>query len=73
MIIKGTYVGPRQELLGHTALLREADMSMFRSDISCRYWDAQFDDLVVHGEDGDQLAFGWHPFDYDEFEVEYLT
>jgi len=54
----GTYIGDRADLKGKTALLKPKGVEML----------AQFDDRSL----GD-LAFGWHPFSYTDWEVDIET
>ena len=58
----GTYIGPRADLNGETALLL--------SRIDGR-WDAQLDDLDKFGHSTDEkLAYGLHIFDHADFLVD---
>lgn len=68
-MIQGKYVGPREDLKGETAQLREADMTGFRDDITQRYWLAQFDNMERFATNERDLCFGWHRFAYNDFEV----
>lgn len=57
---RATYCGPRQDLLGATAIIMDSDGAP--SEVL-----AQFDDLVRFGGADGGLAHGWHPFPKDHF------
>ena len=60
VVMHCTYIGPRKELSGDTALVQ----------IVKGKYHAQFDDLEKHGEDSEErLAFGWHPFEGTDFKI----
>ncbi len=63
---RATYKGKREELIGHTALVRDVP-----HDSS--YLMAQFDDLEHFGKEPPSLALNWHRFKRKEFTIEPRT
>jgi hypothetical protein len=57
-----TYTGPINLLQGRTALIRDSEGSKMRVL-------AQFDDTTLE-HDGQMLAYGWHLFKKEEFELD---
>ena len=58
----GTYIGPRKELRGKTAILWAQNTEN---------WEAQFDDAsLVDETTGAMLGYGWHKFPTKDFQVD---